>query len=230
MQFAENLNKTLKVQTLYENDTENDTEDDELFSLPERYKYEIVEQENNVIYLDSEETEEIELTLKNIGKSEWDLNENSENRFVLGTYLPRQRESVFYNSELEKWKDSTTIYVEDEDEKTTIEPGDTVTFNFEIKAPKVTGIYRENFAPMVTGIKGLNNTQIVFDIVVGEDFSESYDYEIVEKSEREAISLNGTKEIVLKIKNTGKVAWYSGNPFPVKLVTDNNTSAQLGKQ
>jgi len=218
--FAGDLGEILKIQSI-------DDDKEKSLAPNEYYRYEIIEQENDVIYLDPGEIKELELTLKNIGKFEWELGKNSKNIFVLGTYLPRERESIFYSEELDEWKDPTQIYIKDENGETTTKPDETVTFKFKIKAPETPGAYRENFAPIITGIKNLNNTKITFDIVVEGDFSSGYDYEIIEKSEKETLSLNGTREIKLKVKNTGEVPWYSTGPFPLELIMDDNISAQL---
>lgn len=193
------------------------------------YKYEIVEQNTDIIYLSPGEEKDIDLSLKNTGESEWDLSADAENRFVLGTYLPRNRESLFYNDSSGEWKDATQIYIKDKDGKETISQNETVDFSFSIKAPENPGFYRENFTPFIVGLKGLNNSIITFDIVVEGDFSESYDYEIVEKKEIKHIGTNSTKEIELTIKNTGKVSWYQTASFPIKLIVDEDTDALLFK-
>ncbi len=220
--FKANLNDIMQANI-------SNPEEDLAISSLKSYKYEIVEQNEDVIYLSPGEEKEIDLTLKNTGESEWNLSKDSKNRFVLGTYLPRNHESLFYDSSSKDWKDATQIYIEDKDEKETIQTGETVDFSFSIKAPENPGFYRENFTPFVVGLKGLNNSIITFDIVVEGDFSESYNYSIVEKQEIKHIGTNNTKEIELTVENTGKVSWYQTSSFPIKLIIDDETDASLFK-
>lgn len=215
------LNKMLKLQVIdYE-------EQEEEGSLVERYRYKILNQGSKTVFLKQDEEIELEATLQNIGTSKWDLRDNSGERFILATNRLKDRESILFHEDFEKWQDPTRINIVDMDGKKVVQSDDSVTFRFNVKAPSVPGVYRESFSPLVSGKKWLNNQELKWDIVVRGGFSSSYSYEVLERFEDATLSFNSLREIKLKIKNTGEVSWYRAGPFPVRLIVNQNTDASL---
>ena len=224
------ISKLLKTQTLIENSDQDQVPEEEedlsKYSITQRYRYEVSDQGKNPIYIDPDEEKNFTLTLKNTGKASWDLTEDAENYLVLGTYYPNNRESRLYNENADEWLDPTRISIEDENDKEKIKPKQTLTFEFETKAPTSPGVYREEFLPLLSGLKWLNTEKISWDIVVGGDFTQSYDYEIDDQSSATTLPINGTKEVEITLENTGETPWYNDGPFPIKLVTEDEKSTQ----
>ncbi len=214
-QFHSDLNKLLKTQVLLNEEVSPlpplAAEEDSQYSLNDRYQYEIIDKEDDEVFIDASNTETLEVGIKNIGKSPWYLHQNYENKLVLKPYSPDGRHSVFSEDSIE---------IMDEDGAKTIDPGSVLTFEFELNAPENAGYYHECFAPQVLNYKWLNNEKLCWDIVVEDDFETGYNYEISSTDTQKVIPTEGTKTINLKIKNSGKAPWYKENNHPVKLVSD----------
>lgn len=205
---------------------EEQEEDSQKWRTADRFKYELIDKGDEVIYLDPGEEKTLNLTLKNTGKSKWYFDEGIEQKLVLGVLTPTTREDFF---------DSSKLLVEDSDGKTSIAPYDSTTIEIPIKAPAVPGIYKEEIKPLIDGLKWLSENdkeKIVWYFVVGGDFTQSYAYELSngETQSQGALNItipkNGSKEVTLKLKNTGETSWYDDGPFPIKLVTEDEKAVQ----
>ena len=218
------MRHNLKVQTLIQEIQEQEEGLD--YPITERYKYEIVEQENfatetgedttKIIHLEPNENKDIEITLKNIGKSSWFLTDATENQLVLGTYNPKDRESIFLDNQSE-------IEIKDTDGKEIISPNDTTTFELEVEAPETPGFYKEQFMPLIKNFKWLNNEKITIDFLVEGDYIEGYSYETTTEKLNKIFPQNSAKEVEIQIQNTGQTTWYSDGPYPFKLTSDSES-------
>jgi len=193
------------------------------YSISERYKYEIVDQGNPEIYADPNEEISLEITLKNTGKSSWFLTEGVENQLVLGAY---QNEPKFSDAK---------IPIKDKNGKEIIGPDEETTFDLQLKSPETPGVYREEFAPLISGSKWLNNEKLSWEIIVGEDFTKSLKYKIQEQEINRTARPNTQTEIKIQITNASETTWYGGHDasrggaiseHTLQLIADDPTTAQ----
>jgi len=202
---------------------EEQEEDSQKWRTADRFKYELIDKGDEIIYLDPGEEKTLSLTIKNTGKSKWYFDEEIEQKLVLGVIAPTTGENFF---------DSSKLLIEDSDGKTAIAPSDSTTIEIPIKAPAAPGVYKEEVKPLINDLRWLsenNGEKITWYFVVGGDFTQSYAYEnseALQNSLNVVIPQNGLKEITLKLKNTGETSWYDSGPFPIKLVTEDERAVQ----
>jgi peptidoglycan/xylan/chitin deacetylase (PgdA/CDA1 family) len=237
-----------------------EAEENSRYSISERYRYEIIDQEgasdngtaandneasdngttsnnnaastddtsnNNaaIIYADPGEEFSLEVTLKNTGKSSWLLTEGVENQLVLGAY-PQDRQPKFTDAK---------IQIKDKNGKEIIGPDKETTFTINIKSPETPGVYIEEFAPLISGEKWLNNDKLSWEIIVGEDFTKSLKYKIQEQEINRTARPNVSTEIKIQITNASETTWYGGrdasrggalSEHTVQLIADDKVTAQ----
>lgn len=179
------------------------------YTISERYKYEIVDQNEGTITMDPNEEKDIEITLKNTGKSSWFLTEGIENQLVLGAYPQGEK-----------------IQIKDKNGKEIIGPDEETTFTITLKSPETPGVYLEEFAPLISGSKWLNNEKLSWQIIVEGDFSESLKYKIQDQAINRTVPLNKSTEIKIQITNASETTWYNGDTFPLQLIADDEITAQ----
>lgn len=195
------------------------------YTISERYKYEIIDQDEagTVIHADPGEEFPLEVTLKNTGKSSWFLTEGIENQLVLGAY---QNEPKFTDQK---------IQIKDENGKEIIGPDEETTFAIQLKSPETPGIYLEEFAPLISGEKWLNNDKLSWQIIVGEDFTKSLKYKIQEQEMNKTARPNTSTEVKIQITNASETTWYGNydasrggalSEFPLQLIADDEITAQ----
>lgn len=199
------------------------------YTISERYKYEIIDQEGAastddtttfppLIRTDPNEEFSLEVTLKNTGKSSWFLTEGIENQLVLGAYPQGQK-----------------IQIKDKNGKEIIGPDETTTFEIQLESPETPGIYLEEFAPLISGSKWLNNEKLSWQIIVGEDFTKSLKYKTQEQEINRTARPNTSTEIKIQITNASETTWYGSHDtsrggalseFPLQLIADDPITAQ----
>lgn len=205
------------------------------YPISERYKYEIIDQEGATADSDTASTDDtttfpplirtdpgeeisLEVTLKNTGKSSWFLTEGIENQLVLGAYPQGQK-----------------IQIKDKNGKEIIGPDETTTFEIQLESPETPGVYIEEFAPLISGEKWLNNEKLSWQIIVGEDFTKSLKYKIQEQEINRTARPNTSTEIKIQITNASETTWYGSHDtsrggalseFPLQLIADDPITAQ----
>lgn len=148
----------------------------------------------DIFSLQPNEEEEIEFKIKN--KPEWD---------ILSNYSARNGKSIFNSPEIK------------------IDPNDPQNIKTKIKTPSTPGAFTEIFMPRSKENKWIRKDKIVLSVVVDGDFSESYNYEIIDNKSTYGMIVNGTKDITFRIKNTGTAPWYNNMDFPLYLYPDEKT-------
>ena len=148
------------------------------------YSCAIVSQSLNPILNIGEETV-LNLEIRNTGNVIWNMKD--DNIPFLGTSRPLDRLSVFYNENNEGWSSNNRI----SNSKKIIRPGEVTKFSFRIVAPEKSGIYREFFAPVINGLKWLNDNEIYWDIEVRDPKN---------KEEELKVTISGSPEKYIKIK------------------------------
>lgn len=103
--------------------------------------------------------------------------------------------------------------------KTTINPQDTVSLEFNITAPVIPGFYNQAIKPLVADKKWTTNNQLNIGLIVDGALDESYQYEVVDQSQINLL-LKGSKQVTIKVKNTGTIAWQNHGKFPLYLIAD----------
>jgi len=99
---------------------------------------------------------------------------------------------------------------------TPIAPGKTLNLNENIPSRAIAGFYTETITPAVADSKWTNNNTIDLGVIVDGDFEKSYQFELQNPA---LLSLMNkvTKQITLKIKNTGTATWFNHGRFPIVL-------------
>jgi hypothetical protein len=122
---------------------------------------------------------EATLTLKNTGNIIW--KKSGKNKFVLGSDNPRDHVNrILLNpgNRLAELSENEVL------------PGQTGHFKILIKAPNLTGPYREYFTPLLEGISWLPNKKTYLDLFVYEkDYKSEYDA-YYQKSKSDAIRID----------------------------------------
>jgi thermitase len=81
----------------------------------------------------------------------------------LGTSNPLDRSSAFYdNTTGSGWKSANRIGMS----KNIVSPGETVRFNFTVRAPNTPGMYVESFRPVADGVAWMEDAGLFWNIIV----------------------------------------------------------------
>lgn len=99
---------------------------------------------------------------------------------------------------------------------TTVTPGSTTTLPFTLTAPATPGFYNHPIKPLVADPNWTVNNQLNIGLIVDGDMDKSYQYKLL-NPDPISLLIKDTKQITLKIKNTGKVAWQNHGKFSLYL-------------
>lgn len=152
-----------------------------LYAPPEKpeYKAEVVTRDTRVWVLEGGEFE-ASIYVKNTGNTAWfgDSSPCTGMNFVrLGTTRAKDRNSIFFNPGDPHWLKTNRIAMMEP----RVDPGQMATFTFRSKAPMVTDIFREYFAPVIENTVWLDSRDATayVDVWTGEnptDFERSLKY------------------------------------------------------
>lgn len=192
------------------------------------YKYDFIDGKYPPIIMSPGEIFEGWIKLKNTGNASW---ENSGiDAVTLGADHERNRKSDFIDpasSTIGKLKESK------------VDPGETGTFFYSIKAPKKYGYYQEYFTPLVDGDTWMKDTGMYFEVIVS---SGDLRYgEVIEQSQNQVLEPGKSYILWLKLRNMGKETWtkkdasisvidaWDSTVSNVKLVQDEVVSGAVGE-
>lgn len=160
------------------------------------------------------------LDLTNTGSATW--NRDGTNPFRIGTSRPNDRASRFYTagSWLAPHRIQLSGIVTDGQvvNRSSVAPGETARFSFEVTAPSVPGTYNEYFTPVVDGMSWLPDIGIYYPITVTAP-TPAFDYAYVGQTGYPTIPQGGQATVSLRLKNTGSKAWTSDGSNPLRLGT-----------
>ena len=127
---------------------------------------------------------ELWVSYRNIGRRPWQ--HEGENRVLLGTDDPEDRESIFF---LEgAWVSETRAA----SLGAVLNPGDTGTFTFSSPAPADEGVYTEAFTPVVEGVEWMRPTLMFWEITVSPGPEEDDDGpELIEEADAADAAADG---------------------------------------
>jgi hypothetical protein len=129
------------------------------------YYYRIIKQDGNPVLYPGEPGI-LKLTIQNLGQEEWPV----DNLFLGSVFFDGtpDRHSRFATSE---WIHSNRVSPI-RDNRDSIKPGQTVRFNVPVRAVQNTGIFQENFQPVLENISWIpGNANIEWLIQIGNDLS-----------------------------------------------------------
>lgn len=187
---------------------------------PRTYTYSVASQTYPPANMTAGQRATISIDLTNTGTATW--RKTGWTPFRLGTSRALDRMSGFVT---DTWLGANRVDFVGKvasgmvTNQTTIAPGETARFLFDVAAPNFTGNFREYFQPVVDRFSWLADAGIYFDTFVPNPNGPAYDYEFVTQSPYPTISQNGQTTLVLKLKNTGTQTWSSTGPNAVKLGT-----------
>ena len=159
------------------------------------FKYEFIDSKYPAKSMDAGVEFSAWVKLKNTGNTTW--RNTGNNTVYLGTDHKRDRQSDFV--------DGTRIGFM---EQKVVEPGETATFNLNLKAPTEPGYYQEYFTPVVEGITWMSDSGMYFETVI---IGDEYAAEVIEMSPLNQFE-RGSKYVVwMKLRNIGKKTWTKKN-------------------
>jgi len=133
------------------------------------------------------------IDLKNTGNAPW--YKTGENTVHLGTENPRDRLSLFTQT-----KSARIGFLE----QNQVNPGEIGRFILDLRAPQDADEYIEYFAPVVEGVRWMENKNLNFKVFV---YNYPYNYKIYGISSPNNFMLGETKTVWIKLRNTGSVTW-----------------------
>lgn len=158
------------------------------------YNYEFISAQHPPNPFYAEQAAEAVIKLKNTGNIVW--RNFGENKIYLGTSNPQDRKSLFSTD----GRRNRLGYLEERE----VYPGETATFIMPLTAPENAGIYTERFAPVIEGIKWLEDKGMEFRMIVKEP-----KHQIQFTTPSNLLNLNpGTeKSFTITYQNLSDVAW-----------------------
>lgn len=158
------------------------------------YNYTFVKAKHPPTPFYAEQSEEAWVDLKNTGNIIW--RNYGENKIYLGTAGPQDRQSLFSND----GRKTRLGYLEERE----IRPGETGHFILPLTAPNRRGIFKEGFAPVIEGIKWLEDKGMNFRIIVKEpvhklEFSKTERTVTYDPGEERSLTIN--------YENKSDVSW-----------------------
>lgn len=105
-----------------------------------------------------------------------------------------------------------------------VDPTKTIDLKFNVASHANPGFYTETIKPIVADNKWTINNKMYLGVVVDGDFDKSYKYELLTKDSLSLMN-KATKQITLKIKNTGTVSWSNRGQFPLLLTAADKSVA-----
>lgn len=157
-----------------------------------KYDYEVTKVSVKKSNLKKGEESEVSIAIKNTGNVTWVR--DGLNKMMLGTQQPQDRISMILT------RPSTRFAGLDKKE---VQPGETATFNFKVKAPKTEGIYREYFAPVIEGQTWLPYKQKYFELYV---YDSLYSAKFLSGNSYYALP-GDTKKFTFEFQNLGGATW-----------------------
>ena len=176
------------------------------------YQWQFVNQTTNrdLGSLPAGETARWTLTALNTGSATW--TNNGANPINLGTDYPRDRSSPFYST---KWLGQARPVGMTE---SSVPPGSTGTFNFEVQAPPTPGDYLEHFNLVADGITWMNDPGLAYAVhVVPANLTTT----VISDTTPATMTAGATASATITVRNDGNEAWYSDGRFPITLGTTN---------
>jgi hypothetical protein len=176
---------------------------------PINYTWQMVSQSSSAgsFVLNPGQSAQFTLTAKNTGDLTWN---NSTNPVRLATWNPSYRTSVFDDgSWLSPYRAATLT-------QSSVAPGQTGTFVFNVRAPGTPGLYMERFNLVMEGVAWFTDPWMEFDINVIPPTWQM----VSQSSSAGSFVLNKgqSAQFTLVAKNTGNVTW-SNSTNPVRLAT-----------
>ncbi|MFA5821394.1 MAG: peptidoglycan recognition family protein, partial [Candidatus Gracilibacteria bacterium] len=155
------------------------------------------------VELTPNEVKDVTIKMENIGKITWD-----SKTFIVVDDNPAFKDIVTFPSakgvELARMKESS------------VKPGDTATFNFQVKAGKKGETVYMNIAPLVNGTRKISDYIVLPVAVQQSDFK----YEFIDSKFPATMAPDTTFDAWVKLKNTGNTTWRKTGENTVLLGTD----------
>ncbi len=145
---------------------------------------------------------------KNAGSVTW--YNSGANPVMLGTSNARDRSSAFCTS---SWYGCSRAAKLNE---SSVAPGATGTFTFEVQAPNVGGTYNEYFNLVAEGAAWMNDPGLFFQTPTPASTLSS---SIVSNNFPTSITAGASANVTVTVQNTGTAYWYNNGKFPVNLGT-----------
>lgn len=186
------------------------------------------------------ETAQLYIDYRNVGRDTWHT--SSQYPIRLGTKNPRDRASAFSagwlsSSRPGSFTHKVTSYNQDGtanlQSATSIAPGETARFSFNVTAPEQPGTYTEYFQPLAEGYAWfIRDFNVHFTInVAARNFSwEGVEQKVYTDQTKTTVASHATLMqdlrggqryyVVVKVKNTGNQTWRNDGPNPVRLATN----------
>jgi hypothetical protein len=103
--------------------------------------------------------------MKNTGNMPWFSADSlcQTSKFFLGTERTRDRNSDFYQRHLQGWQGGNRIKMDQE----RVNPGEIASFTFQSEAPNKNATYKEYFAPVVSEVQWLEDSEFSFETIIG---------------------------------------------------------------
>ncbi len=108
---------------------------------------------------------QVKVFMKNTGNMPWFSGESdcAEPGVYIGTERERDRSSDLYAEGLEGWRGGNRIMMDQH----RVDPGDVASFTFEAATPVRNVLFKEFFAPVVSGVRWIDEAGFHFDLIVG---------------------------------------------------------------
>jgi len=180
--------------------------------VPANYSWQLTGQSysNGSVNFSPGQTATMTVSAKNTGNTIW--RKAGDFPIKLATTSPRNRSSTFNDG---TWPASNRAAILNE---TTVNPGQTGTFTFGVKAPG-SGSYQEHFSLVAEGNTWFNDPGMYFTYNVGD-----YSWQIVSQSYANGntnITHGQSENLTVVAKNTGSATWSNAGSFPIRLGTSN---------
>lgn len=180
-------------------------------TLDSPYQWDIVSQtySNGNTNIIAGERETITLTARNTGTATW--SNTGPNPVRLGTWSPG-RQSSFRGTSWSGGDRAATL------QESSVAPGQTGTFVFNVQAPSQPGSYQERFNLVAENAAWMNDNGMYYVFNVSQG---NLSGQVNTSNFPGAMNSGASQAVTLKIKNTGNVSWYNDGSFPIDLGTFN---------
>lgn len=163
--------------------------------IPEaNYTYNFIKAEHPPNPFYAEQPAEAWVELKNTGNIVW--RNYGENKIYLGTANPQDRKSLFSTD----GRRTRVGYLKQRE----VKPGQTGRFVMPLTAPERRGIYKESFAPVIEGIRWLEDKGMQFRIIVKEP---KHQIQFTTKSNLLKLDPDTKKSFTITYQNLSDVSW-----------------------
>lgn len=112
------------------------------------------------------ETFRVKVFMKNTGNMPWFANKSTclGPKMSLGTDLERDRDSQFYQKDLEGWEGANRVAIDGY----RADPGEIASFTFWLKASDTPDVYKEYFTPVLKDLQWIDDARFSFEVIVGD--------------------------------------------------------------